>query len=54
LIGLLLAAATSMLVSLFGTRYLIDWLRNRRIGQPIHEDPRGTPRMPAHRRWAGS
>jgi phospho-N-acetylmuramoyl-pentapeptide-transferase len=52
MIGLLLAAATSLLVSLFGTRYLIEWLRNRKIGQPIHEDvpsghttKAGTPTM---------
>jgi len=51
-IGLLLAAGTSMLVSLFGTRFLIDWLRHRNIGQPIHEDvpsghttKAGTPTM---------
>jgi phospho-N-acetylmuramoyl-pentapeptide-transferase len=52
MIGLLLAAGTAMLVSLVGTRFLIDWLRARRIGQPIHEDvpsghttKAGTPTM---------
>jgi phospho-N-acetylmuramoyl-pentapeptide-transferase len=52
MIGLLLAAGTSLLVSLFGTRFLIGWLRNRKIGQPIHEDvpsghttKAGTPTM---------
>ncbi len=52
MIGLLLAAGTSLLVSLVGTRFLIDWLRNRHIGQPIHEDvpsghttKAGTPTM---------
>ena len=41
-----------MLVSLIGTRFLIDWLRSRRFGQPIHEDvpsghttKAGTPTM---------
>jgi phospho-N-acetylmuramoyl-pentapeptide-transferase len=48
----MLAAATSLLVSLVGTRFLIDWLRNRAIGQPIHDDvpsghttKAGTPTM---------
>lgn len=41
MVGLLIAAAVSMLVSLFGTRFLIDWLRARRVGQPIHEDVQG-------------
>jgi phospho-N-acetylmuramoyl-pentapeptide-transferase len=52
LVALLLAAAVSMLVSLIGTRFLIDWLRAHRIGQPIHEDvpeghtiKAGTPTM---------
>jgi phospho-N-acetylmuramoyl-pentapeptide-transferase len=41
-----------LLVSLVGTRYLIDWLRAHRVGQPIHEDvpdghttKAGTPTM---------
>jgi phospho-N-acetylmuramoyl-pentapeptide-transferase len=38
MIGLLLAAGAALFVSLFGTRFLIDWLRNRSIGQPIHDD----------------
>ena len=52
MIGLLLAAATSLVVSILGTRILIDWLRRRAIGQPIHEDvpsghtvKAGTPTM---------
>jgi len=52
MIGLLLAGATSLLVSLLGTRFLIDWLRSRSIGQPIHDDvpsghttKAGTPTM---------
>ena len=52
MIGLLLAAGTSLFIALVGTRFLIDWLRNRAIGQPIHEDvpsghttKAGTPTM---------
>ena len=52
MIGLLLAAGTSLFVALIGTRFLIDWLRARQIGQPIHEDvpsghttKAGTPTM---------
>jgi phospho-N-acetylmuramoyl-pentapeptide-transferase len=52
MIGLLLAASTSLFVTLIGTRFLIDWLRSRQIGQPIHEDvpsghttKAGTPTM---------
>ena len=52
MIGLLLAAGTSLFVTLIGTRFLIDWLRARQIGQPIHEDvpsghttKAGTPTM---------
>lgn len=52
MIGLLLAAGASLIVSLLGTRYLIDWLRSRSIGQPIHDDvpsghttKAGTPTM---------
>ncbi|MBA2281611.1 MAG: phospho-N-acetylmuramoyl-pentapeptide-transferase [Acidimicrobiia bacterium] len=52
MIGLLLAAALGMVVSLVGTRFLIDLLRARKIGQPIHEDvpsghtvKAGTPTM---------
>jgi phospho-N-acetylmuramoyl-pentapeptide-transferase len=51
-IGLLLAAGTALAVSLLGTRFLIDWLRDRSIGQPIHDDvpsghttKAGTPTM---------
>ena len=40
--NLLLAAGVSLAVSLVGTRFLIDWLRAHRIGQPIREDgPQG-------------
>ena len=52
MIRLLFAAAIAMAVSLVGTRLLIDWLRRRRIGQPIREDgpsghliKAGTPTM---------
>jgi phospho-N-acetylmuramoyl-pentapeptide-transferase len=41
-VNLLLAAGVSLAVSLVGTRFLIDWLRAHRIGQPIREDgPQG-------------
>lgn len=35
---LLIAAAISMIVSLFGTKTLINWLTEHRIGQPIRDD----------------
>ena len=42
MIRLLLAAGISLIVSLVGTRYLIDALKRLRIGQPIREDgPQG-------------
>ncbi|MTA19135.1 MAG: phospho-N-acetylmuramoyl-pentapeptide-transferase, partial [Actinobacteria bacterium] len=42
MIRLLIAAAISLALSLFGTRLLISWLEHRRIGQPIREDgPQG-------------
>jgi phospho-N-acetylmuramoyl-pentapeptide-transferase len=51
-IRLLIAAATAIIVSLFGTRYLIRWLTTHRIGQPIraegpqgHQVKAGTPTM---------
>jgi len=51
-IRLLVAVATSTLVSLFGTWYLIRWLTSHRIGQPIREEgpsghsvKAGTPTM---------
>jgi phospho-N-acetylmuramoyl-pentapeptide-transferase len=51
-IPLLLAGGISLLLSLLGTRYLIDWLKAHRVGQPIHEDvpdghttKAGTPTM---------
>lgn len=52
MIPLVLAGAISLLLSLLGTRYLIDWLKAHRVGQPIHEDvpdghttKAGTPTM---------
>ena len=52
MIGLLLAAGTALLVAIVGTRFLIDWLRAHKVGQPIHEDvpsghttKAGTPTM---------
>jgi phospho-N-acetylmuramoyl-pentapeptide-transferase len=49
---LLIAAAISMSVSLFGTKALISWLTEHRIGQPIRDDgpeghhvKAGTPTM---------
>ena len=52
MIRLLVAVATSTLVSLFGTRYLIRWLTSHRVGQPIREEgpsghsvKAGTPTM---------
>ncbi len=42
MIRLLIAAATSVLVSTFGTRLLIDFLTRNKVGQPIREDgPQG-------------
>ncbi|MBK9181218.1 MAG: phospho-N-acetylmuramoyl-pentapeptide-transferase [Acidimicrobiales bacterium] len=43
MIALLLAGGISLLVSLFGTRFLIDWLRARRVGQPIMPEKEGGP-----------
>jgi phospho-N-acetylmuramoyl-pentapeptide-transferase len=52
MIPLLIAGAISLAVSLVGTRHLIDWLRDHKMGQPIHEDvpdghtvKAGTPTM---------
>ncbi|MXW75516.1 MAG: phospho-N-acetylmuramoyl-pentapeptide-transferase [Acidimicrobiaceae bacterium] len=49
---LLIAAAVSMIVSLFGTRLLLKWLTEHKIGQPIrsdgpegHHTKAGTPTM---------
>jgi phospho-N-acetylmuramoyl-pentapeptide-transferase len=51
-VGLLIAAGVSMAVSLIGTRFLINALRRRGMGQPIREDgpaghqkKAGTPTM---------
>ncbi len=39
---LLFAGAISMIISLFGTKALINWLTSHRIGQPIRDDgPQG-------------
>ncbi len=49
MIALLMAAGVGLATSLVGTRFLIVWLRQRGIGQPIHED------VPdAHRKKAGT
>ena len=49
MVGLLIAAGVAMAVSLLGTRFLIDLLRRRGIGQPIREDgPEG------HQKKAGT
>ncbi len=52
MIPLLLAGGVSLVVSLLGTRYLIDWLTTHHVGQPIQEDgpeghvtKAGTPTM---------
>ena len=52
MIQLLIAAGVGMVVSLAATRYLITWLTEHKIGQPIHEDmpeghtvKAGTPTM---------
>ena len=49
---LLIAAAVSMMVSLFGTKLLLKWLTEHKIGQPIrsdgpegHHTKAGTPTM---------
>ena len=49
---LLIAAAISMTVSLFGTKALIEFLNRHRVGQPIRDDgpeghhtKAGTPTM---------
>jgi phospho-N-acetylmuramoyl-pentapeptide-transferase len=51
-ISLLIAGGLALIVSLLGTRFLIDWLRSHSVGQPIHEDvpdghitKAGTPTM---------
>ena len=41
MIRLLFAVSISVSVSLFGTRFLIQWLSKRNIGQPIREDGPG-------------
>jgi len=51
-VSLLIAGGISLILSLLGTRYLIGWLRDHHVGQPIHEDvpdghitKAGTPTM---------
>jgi phospho-N-acetylmuramoyl-pentapeptide-transferase len=51
-VSLLIAGGISLVLSLLGTRYLIGWLRDHHVGQPIHEDvpdghvtKAGTPTM---------
>jgi phospho-N-acetylmuramoyl-pentapeptide-transferase len=46
-IRLLLASAISLIVSLLGTKFLIELLTKRRIGQPIHEDLPGSHQVKA-------
>jgi phospho-N-acetylmuramoyl-pentapeptide-transferase len=46
-IRLLLSAAIALIVSLLGTKYLIEVLTKRRIGQPIHEDLPGSHQIKA-------
>jgi phospho-N-acetylmuramoyl-pentapeptide-transferase len=41
MIRLLFAVSISVSISLFGTRFLIQWLSKRNIGQPIREDGPG-------------
>lgn len=49
MIALLMSAGVALATSLVGTRFLVVWLRQRGIGQPIHED------VPdAHRTKAGT
>ncbi|CAN5205088.1 phospho-N-acetylmuramoyl-pentapeptide-transferase [soil metagenome] len=52
MIALLMSGGISLAVSLVGTRFLIEWLRDHRIGQPIreegpqgHQTKAGTPTM---------
>ena len=52
MVSLFLAGAVALVLSLLGTRYLIDWLKAHHVGQPIHEDvpdghvtKAGTPTM---------
>jgi len=52
MISLLMAGGLSLAVSIVGTRFLIEWLRSHRIGQPIREEgpekhqvKAGTPTM---------
>ena len=48
-------AAISLVVSLLGTRYLIDWLKATASASPSTRTcPRATSPRPARRRWAAS
>ena len=59
MIAIMLSGATAMIVSLFGTRWLIVFFRTRGQGQPIlgkedhgpdhHMLKQGTPTMGGHR-----
>jgi len=58
-IALLLAAGAGLISSITVTRFLIDWLKARSIGQPIHEDvpsghttKAGTPTMAGWPSWS--
>jgi phospho-N-acetylmuramoyl-pentapeptide-transferase len=46
-IRLLLASAIALIMSLLGTKFLIEVLTKRRIGQPIHEDLPGSQQVKA-------
>jgi phospho-N-acetylmuramoyl-pentapeptide-transferase len=46
-IQLLLASAIGLIVSLIGTKFLIEWLTTRKIGQPILEDLPGSQQIKA-------
>ncbi len=47
MIRLLISAALSLIISLVGTKFLIEALTNRKIGQPIHEDLPGSHQVKA-------
>ena len=42
-----MAAAISLFLSLIGTKFLIDALTKRELGQPIHEDLPGSHQVKA-------
>jgi phospho-N-acetylmuramoyl-pentapeptide-transferase len=47
MIRLLLSSAIALIISLLGTKFLIEILTKRRIGQPIHEDLPGSQQIKA-------